>query len=104
MLADKPFFLVLEEDGTTVETEEYFQSLADDTVFMVLHKGQKWQPPSQQVKSHLSLLVNLLLLLYSSSLTTPVLSSIPMGSSLFSLSLSQHLHRVSARWVVMLLF
>ena len=44
MLADKPFFLVLEEDGTTVETEEYFQSLADDTVFMVLHKGQKWQP------------------------------------------------------------
>lgn len=53
MLADKPFFLVLEEDGTTVETEEYFQSLADDTVFMVLHKGQKWQPPSQQVKSHL---------------------------------------------------
>ncbi|NP_001106159.2 cell death activator CIDE-3 [Sus scrofa] len=48
MLADKPFFLVLEEDGTTVETEEYFQSLADDTVFMVLHKGQKWQPPSQQ--------------------------------------------------------
>ncbi|XP_028024928.2 lipid transferase CIDEC isoform X1 [Balaenoptera acutorostrata] len=48
MLADKPFFLVLEEDGTTVETEEYFQSLADDTVFMVLHKGQKWQPPSEQ--------------------------------------------------------
>uniref|UniRef100_A0A8C3YV08 Lipid transferase CIDEC n=1 Tax=Catagonus wagneri TaxID=51154 RepID=A0A8C3YV08_9CETA len=48
MLADKPFFLVLEEDGTIVETEEYFQSLADDTVFMVLHKGQKWQPPSQQ--------------------------------------------------------
>ena len=54
MLADKPFFLVLEEDGTTVETEEYFQSLADDTVFMVLHKGQKWQPPSEQVTSHLS--------------------------------------------------
>ncbi|XP_061252241.1 lipid transferase CIDEC isoform X3 [Bos javanicus] len=48
MLAYKPFFLVLEEDGTTVETEEYFQSLADDTVFMVLHKGQKWQPPSEQ--------------------------------------------------------
>lgn len=53
MLAYKPFFLVLEEDGTTVETEGYFQSLADDTVFMVLHKGQKWQPPSEQVISHL---------------------------------------------------
>ncbi|XP_062971331.1 lipid transferase CIDEC [Cynocephalus volans] len=48
MLADKPFFLVLEEDGTTVETEEYFQALAVDTVFMVLQKGQKWQPPSEQ--------------------------------------------------------
>nr|XP_008509998.1 PREDICTED: cell death activator CIDE-3-like [Equus przewalskii] len=47
-LADKPFSLVLEEDGTTVETEEYFQALADNTVFMVLQKGQKWQPPSEQ--------------------------------------------------------
>nr|KAF6473634.1 cell death inducing DFFA like effector c [Rousettus aegyptiacus] len=48
MLADKAFFLVLEEDGTTVETEEYFQTLADDTVFMVLQKGQKWQSLSEQ--------------------------------------------------------
>ncbi|XP_039087344.1 cell death activator CIDE-3 [Hyaena hyaena] len=48
MLADKPFFLVLEEDGTIVDTEEYFQTLADDTVFMVLQKGQKWQPPSEK--------------------------------------------------------
>ncbi|XP_054451881.1 lipid transferase CIDEC isoform X2 [Pteronotus mesoamericanus] len=48
MLEDKPLFLVLEEDGTAVETEEYFQTLADDTVFMVLQKGQKWQPPSEQ--------------------------------------------------------
>lgn len=54
MLADKPFFLVLEEDGTMVETEEYFQTLADDTVFMVLQKGQKWQPPSDQVRCHLA--------------------------------------------------
>lgn len=53
MLADKPFFLVLEGDGTIVETEEYFQALADDTVFMVLQKGQKWQPPSEKVRSHL---------------------------------------------------
>lgn len=54
-LADKPFFLVLEEDGTTVETEEYFQTLADNTVFMVLQKGQKWKPPSEQrTRSQLS--------------------------------------------------
>ncbi|XP_019603817.2 lipid transferase CIDEC isoform X3 [Rhinolophus sinicus] len=56
MLADKPFFLVLEEDGTTVETEEYFQTLADNTVFMILQKGQKWKPPSEQgTRSQLSL-------------------------------------------------
>ncbi|XP_007522344.2 lipid transferase CIDEC isoform X1 [Erinaceus europaeus] len=47
-LPDKPFFLVLEEDGTAVEMEEYFQALADDTVFMVLRKGQKWRPALEQ--------------------------------------------------------
>lgn len=34
--------LVLEEDGTVVDTEEFFQSLNDNTHFMVLEKGQKW--------------------------------------------------------------
>lgn len=34
--------LVLEEDGTIVDTEEFFQSLDDNTHFMVLEKGQKW--------------------------------------------------------------
>ncbi|XP_049622289.1 cell death activator CIDE-3 isoform X2 [Suncus etruscus] len=48
LLASKPFSLVLEEDGTMVETEEYFQALAKDTVFMVLQKGQKWQPAREQ--------------------------------------------------------
>lgn len=52
MLANKPFSLVLEEDGTMVETEEYFQALANDTVFMVLQKGQRWQPPSRQGSKH----------------------------------------------------
>uniref|UniRef100_F6YFD3 Cell death inducing DFFA like effector c n=1 Tax=Monodelphis domestica TaxID=13616 RepID=F6YFD3_MONDO len=42
------FSLVLEEDGTIIETEEYFQTLNEDTVFMVLQKGQKWQPASNQ--------------------------------------------------------
>ncbi|XP_034262584.1 lipid transferase CIDEB [Pantherophis guttatus] len=35
-------FLVLEEDGTLVETEEFFQILEDNTALMVLQKGQKW--------------------------------------------------------------
>ncbi|NXW29662.1 CIDEA protein, partial [Phaetusa simplex] len=34
--------LVLEEDGTVVDTEEFFQSLDDNTHFMVLERGQKW--------------------------------------------------------------
>ncbi|KAM4686248.1 lipid transferase CIDEA isoform 1-T1 [Amazona ochrocephala] len=34
--------LVLEEDGTVVDTEEFFKSLDDNTHFMVLEKGQKW--------------------------------------------------------------
>uniref|UniRef100_A0A3Q2DZ24 Cell death inducing DFFA like effector c n=1 Tax=Cyprinodon variegatus TaxID=28743 RepID=A0A3Q2DZ24_CYPVA len=34
--------LVLDEDGTGVETEEFFQTLEENTVLMVLEKGQKW--------------------------------------------------------------
>uniref|UniRef100_A0A8C4VV21 Cell death inducing DFFA like effector c n=1 Tax=Gopherus evgoodei TaxID=1825980 RepID=A0A8C4VV21_9SAUR len=34
--------LVLDEDGTSVETEEFFQTLEEGTVFMVLGSGQTW--------------------------------------------------------------
>ncbi|KAM9307639.1 lipid transferase CIDEA [Gastrophryne carolinensis] len=34
--------LVLEEDGTVVDTEEFFQSLKDNTHFLLLEGGQKW--------------------------------------------------------------
>ncbi|XP_019736117.1 cell death activator CIDE-3-like [Hippocampus comes] len=37
--------LVLEEDGTGVDTEEFFTTLPDNTVLMVLEEGQKWTPP-----------------------------------------------------------
>lgn len=50
--SSQPFCLVLEEDGTTVDTEEYFRALADDTVFMVLQKGQRWQPAGEQGNRH----------------------------------------------------
>ena len=36
--------LVLEEDGTTVESEDFFQLLEDDTCLMVLELGQSWSP------------------------------------------------------------
>ncbi|KAL4635393.1 cell death activator CIDE-A-like [Arapaima gigas] len=34
--------LVLEEDGTVVDTEAFFQSLPANTQLMVLERGQKW--------------------------------------------------------------
>ncbi|GCB65234.1 hypothetical protein scyTo_0013434 [Scyliorhinus torazame] len=37
--------LLLEEDGTVIETEEFFQTVPDNTLFMALEKGQKWTPP-----------------------------------------------------------
>lgn len=36
--------LVLEEDGTAVDTEDFFQLLEDDTCLMVLEQGQSWSP------------------------------------------------------------
>lgn len=36
--------LVLDEDGTDVDTEEFFQTLPENSVLMVLEKGQKWTP------------------------------------------------------------
>lgn len=41
--------LVLEEDGTVVDTEEFFQTLRDNTHFMILEKGQKWTPGSRSL-------------------------------------------------------
>ncbi|XP_069816208.1 lipid transferase CIDEA [Dendropsophus ebraccatus] len=46
--------LVLEEDGTVVDTEEFFQSLEDNTQFVLLEGQQKWaqgrnvKPSTQQ--------------------------------------------------------
>ncbi|XP_056129905.1 lipid transferase CIDEC-like isoform X1 [Lampris incognitus] len=36
--------VVLDEDGTGVDTEEFFQTLPDNTVLMVLENGQTWTP------------------------------------------------------------
>lgn len=36
--------LVLDEDGTYVDTEEFFQTLPENAVLMVLEKEQKWTP------------------------------------------------------------
>ncbi|KYO40685.1 lipid transferase CIDEB [Alligator mississippiensis] len=40
-----PASLVLEEDGTAVESEDFFQSLPDNTGIMLLAHRQSWSPP-----------------------------------------------------------
>ncbi|CAD7675062.1 unnamed protein product [Nyctereutes procyonoides] len=41
--------LVLEEDGTVVDTEDFFQTLGDNTHFMILEEGQKWTPGANYI-------------------------------------------------------
>ncbi|KAM9374077.1 lipid transferase CIDEC [Phaethornis superciliosus] len=42
LMAPDPISLVLEEDGTAVETEAFFRTLEEGTVVMALSKGQTW--------------------------------------------------------------
>ncbi|XP_003973632.1 cell death activator CIDE-3 [Takifugu rubripes] len=39
--------LVLDEDGTGVDTEGFFQALPENSVLMVLEKDQKWTPDTK---------------------------------------------------------
>ncbi|XP_059083561.1 uncharacterized protein LOC131880858 isoform X2 [Tigriopus californicus] len=41
---DKEVYVVLEEDGTEIDEEEYFQTLPENTLLMLLHVGDKWSP------------------------------------------------------------
>ncbi|NWI70404.1 CIDEC protein, partial [Todus mexicanus] len=45
LLAPGPISLVLDEDGTVVETEAFFRTLEEGTVLMALSKGQSWAAP-----------------------------------------------------------
>lgn len=40
-----PIVLVLDEDGTAVETESFFKTLEEGTALMALSKGQTWTAP-----------------------------------------------------------
>lgn len=42
LLVPDPLTLVLDEDGTVVETEAFFCTLEEGTVLMALGKGQSW--------------------------------------------------------------
>lgn len=38
--------IVLENDGTEVDEEEYFRTLDENTCFMILRADEEWIPPS----------------------------------------------------------
>uniref|UniRef100_A0A8C8RYE9 Cell death inducing DFFA like effector b n=1 Tax=Pelusios castaneus TaxID=367368 RepID=A0A8C8RYE9_9SAUR len=44
--------LVLEEDGTAVESEAFFQVLPPDTALMLLGPGQGWSPPRRGASAY----------------------------------------------------
>ncbi|KAG8435991.1 hypothetical protein GDO86_007184 [Hymenochirus boettgeri] len=54
LLINEAIILVLDEDGTGVDTEDFFQSLDNGAVFMALGKGQKWKS-SENSGYHFSL-------------------------------------------------
>jgi len=41
---DKQLLAVLEEDGTEVEEDDYFQTLENNTTLMLLYAGERWSP------------------------------------------------------------
>lgn len=46
--------LVLEEDGTVVDSEEFFQSLPNNMSLMVLEEGQMWTKNKVRVTDHVA--------------------------------------------------
>jgi hypothetical protein len=47
--ASEPVRLVLECDGTQVEDGEYFRTLANNTVLLLLRQGERWYPTGVDV-------------------------------------------------------
>lgn len=49
MPASEPVRLVLESDGTQVEDGEYFRTLANNTILLLLRQGERWYPTGVDV-------------------------------------------------------
>lgn len=45
----EPVRIVLESDGTQVEDGEYFQTLPENTIFIVLRPGEAWAPAGEDI-------------------------------------------------------
>nr|CAD7196456.1 unnamed protein product [Timema douglasi] len=49
ILATEPVRLVLESDGTQVEDGEYFRTLPNNTILLLLRQGERWYPSGVDV-------------------------------------------------------
>ena len=49
MSVSEPVRVVLESDGTQVEDGEYFQTLPENTIFIVLRPGEAWAPAGEDI-------------------------------------------------------
>jgi hypothetical protein len=49
VVAGEPVRLVLESDGTQVEDGEYFRTLPNNTVLLLLRQGERWYPSGVDV-------------------------------------------------------
>ena len=47
----EPVRVVLETDGTQVEDAEYFHTLPENTIFIVLRSGEAWTPAGEDIVS-----------------------------------------------------
>lgn len=47
--ASEPVRVVLELDGTQVEDGEYFRTLPNNTVLLLLRQGDRWSPSGADV-------------------------------------------------------
>ena len=47
----EPVRIVLESDGTQVEDGEYFQTLTENTIFIILRPGEVWAPAGEDIVS-----------------------------------------------------
>ncbi|XP_067873041.1 DNA fragmentation factor subunit alpha [Heterodontus francisci] len=48
--AQQAYTVVLEDDGTIVDDEDYFAHLPENTTFMILDPNQKWTPVNVEIK------------------------------------------------------
>ncbi|XP_060708298.1 DNA fragmentation factor subunit alpha [Hemiscyllium ocellatum] len=56
--AQQTFTVVLEDDGTVVDDEDYFKYLPENTKFMILDSSQEWTPANVEFKNNSAIRMN----------------------------------------------